>query len=703
MDRHNLPHDCLPGDAATTQAPDPAPASPLRRVRRVAISSAIAVLALPAVAFSAIRAGESAHPATPASPSISVRATPHAIKLFLGHVAHLTVHTKASSKSHDAYRLIISGLPVGTSARLRPAIVHAGKEVSLSLRTSSATPYGRYTFHIRALEVSEVANDIATTAAVKGAIASTSIQAQVLETVMSKMPTKKPTPTKPTSTTPTSTKPTSTTPTSTTPTSTTPTSTTPTSTTPTSTTPTSTTPTSTTPTSTTPTSTTPTSTTPTSTTPTSTTPTSTTPTTTPPPASVPAHVPTWAYDDGCNGGSGASSSLVQSWLTFAESNCGPNATKAMSDCVVNGTSYCTPVQYLDANWNYPNDDSPPITSAAQENWYLHEPGYTDSGHRVYISANGGGYLMNDSVPAVQSWFDNYVQTNYNQYPALMMDDTSPALASELWAAGLSSTDEITTNSQLMAAHEDMANAITHANGSSYLQIDNALSPNDNLTPPFSMLGDPSSVEGLVAEGAPMSDGTLTSYYSTLLDEIAYVDNTSDDFVVVLSYDTSPTTQDRNVQTGTEWLGYDGSHLVDWSDLETNSGDLAVWPEEGVVPTDPVQSMTTPGGDDCLAGQGVVCSSGGHNDLEVASGVYVREFGECYNQGTVFGPCAAIMNTNSSPVTVQSSWLSNTYSSQITFNGGDVESGGTVDLDGAPFTAGTTTVPADDAILIDSVS
>jgi hypothetical protein len=35
------------------------------------------------------------------------------------------------------------------------------------------------------------------------------------------------------------------------------------------------------------------------------------------------------------------------------------------------------------------------------------------------------------------------------------------------------------------------------------------------------------------------------------------------------------------------------------------------------------------------------------------------------------------------------------------NGGDVQSGGTVDLTGASFTPGSTTVPADDAILLSS--
>ena len=59
----------------------------------------------------------------------------------------------------------------------------------------------------------------------------------------------------------------------------------------------------------------------------------------------------------------------------------------------------------------------------------------------------------------------------------------------------------------------------------------------------------------------------------------------------------------------------------------------------------------------------------------------------------------IVNDTSSPVTVQGSWLTQSYAHQVTFNGGDAQSGGTLNLAGAGFGPGTTTVPADDAILL----
>jgi hypothetical protein len=409
-------------------------------------------------------------------------------------------------------------------------------------------------------------------------------------------------------------------------------------------------------------------------------------------------VPTWAYDD-CNGGGNAAASLVQRWVSFAESNCGPGQMKAVNDCA----SVCTPVQYFDANWIYPNGGTIPIGSAASENWYLHDPGYTDSAHRISTTNYGGGLLINQANTAVDSWFQNYARTNYNKFPGLMMDDASPTLGMQLYYANspsVSSTTEITSNTALQNSHNQLAGYMTHSNGTPFLQVDNALSPNPWIATPFSMINDNQGVEGFVVEGAPWSGG-ITSYYSNLLDQIAYIDSTQNDFITMLSYDTTGSSQSRLVQEATELLGYSGNHLVDWNDLEKNSGNLAVYPEEGIVPTNPVQTMAAPGGSGCLAGNGATCSTGGHNNIQVASGIYRREFANCYNQGTAIGPCATIINTTGAAVTVQSSWLTQTYHHEITFNGGDVQSGGTLNLTGAGFTAGTTTIPASNAILIAS--
>ena len=411
-----------------------------------------------------------------------------------------------------------------------------------------------------------------------------------------------------------------------------------------------------------------------------------------------SHIETWAYADGCRGGRGASAGLVRRWVTFAESNCGSGARRVLIDCHHRGLTFCIAVQYLDASWIYAQG-SVPVARSARENWWLHQPGYSNAAHRLTIPAYGGGHVLNQADPAVDSWFRRYTQRNFNGYDALMMDDSSGSLSDELWGTGFATSEEITTSRALQASHERLAAALTHTNGAPFLQIDNALSPNDNLATPFGMLNGSPGVRGLIAEGAPESDGVLTGYYSTLLDEMAYVDHTADDFVVLLSSDPSGAQQSRFVQAATVLLGYSAGHTVSWSDLESDSGDLAVWPEEGIVPDEPVQTMGVPGGGGCLAGVGVVCSSGGHNSLQVAPGVYRREFRECYERGSAFGECAAIVNTTGAAVTVRRGWLTQSYRHQITLAGGDVQSGGTVNLTGARFTPGASTVASDSAALL----
>jgi hypothetical protein len=159
------------------------------------------------------------------------------------------------------------------------------------------------------------------------------------------------------------------------------------------------------------------------------------------------------------------------------------------------------------------------------------------------------------------------------------------------------------------------------------------------------------------------------------------------------------TQTRRVQEATMLLGFAPGRIVDWADLEQGSGRLSIWPEEGIYPTRPVESMGAPRGRGCLAGKGVVCSRGGHRSLEVAPGVYRREFRSCYRDRVRFGRCATVMNTTNHYITVRSSWLRLHYGHQWTFIGDDVKSGGWVDTAGATFAAGSTAVAPHDAVLL----
>ena len=296
-------------------------------------------------------------------------------------------------------------------------------------------------------------------------------------------------------------------------------------------------------------------------------------------------------------------------------------------------------------------DQIPVASAASGDLWLHAPStqpFTD----IYSSGPGGGRLMNQSSPAVRSFFQSYVRANYNEDDGLLMDWQSPSLSQELSysTCGCSSTVEPPTDRMLRAAHREMAAAMTHRDGRPFVQADNSLPPNPYLPQGLKMLDPAMGVDGWVAEGAPEDDGILDRYYSTLLDQMAYITTRTKGFVTLLSYGAARAgyqQRARRVQEATVLLGFKPAQVVDWADLERGSPRLAVWPEEGIYPTDPAESMRAPGGRGCLAGVGVVCSRGGHNSLEVAPGVYRRVFRACYSRRIWFGACAAIVNTTAS--------------------------------------------------------
>jgi hypothetical protein len=415
-----------------------------------------------------------------------------------------------------------------------------------------------------------------------------------------------------------------------------------------------------------------------------------------------AHIETWAFDDGCNGGVGASPARVRRWVTIAESDCGPQTTKARTDCHAGSTAYCQVLQYLDTDWNF-GVEAVHIGRASDPSWWMHQPAPHQQ-VRLFSNSFGGGHLVNQNNPAVRHFFQTYARKHYNADEGLLLDWQSPSLAQELYysTCGCRATREIHSDKALRSAHQAMSAALTHKSGAPFIQVDNSLPPNPFLPQGFDMLNHSTGVVGWVVEGEPENYGTLDPYYSTLLDQIAYVATRTRGYVVPMSRAQAGAAnqqQIRRVQEATMLLGYSPGHLVDWANLETGSANLAVWPEEGIYPTSPVQSMRAPRGRGCLAGTGNVCSRGGHVDIQVARGVYRREFAACYARQVRFGACAAIVNTTGRPVTVRSSWLRRSYGHQITFNGGDVQSGGTIGLAGARFVAGSTRVAPDDAILL----
>ena len=396
------------------------------------------------------------------------------------------------------------------------------------------------------------------------------------------------------------------------------------------------------------------------------------------PTTGPFHIETWAYDSAAGEGKTAPASLVARYLTYAEST---SDNKVLTDCHTQ-TLKCKALHIINANRIYPFWDPSDSLTNSSENWWLHKAGYTDFAHRLVatISPGESGNLLNESVPAVQTYWQSFVRKQYSAYDGLMADDMSPSLTEELYKTGVTTSQEIKTDAQVLAMRSAFSAKMTKANGTPFYIVQNGVNPNPYLPHGLSRIGNPANVHGLIAEGVPVSNGVISPWYPNLLDLMAQVNATSG-FVVLLSYGSNSTTiaraSDRYVHTATMWHGYSPGHEVSWEDLEGGT-HFNVFPEEAIYPTQPVQSMST-----------------GNTNLRVATNVWRREFRACYLRGTLWGHCAALVNTNGVAVAAQPIWLTQAYTNAITVVGGDVQNSAASVTLGAK----STSIPAKSAVLL----
>jgi hypothetical protein len=416
-------------------------------------------------------------------------------------------------------------------------------------------------------------------------------------------------------------------------------------------------------------------------------------------ANVPRHIATWAYDEYLAQGQSASSAQVQTYVTYAEGGAGNG--KAVSDC--GSSSTCASVFYF--NPNLIHDCSSTFVAQASENWYVHESGYNDAAHRVRAtepqSCNGASsypvYAANGANPAVQSFFLSYLHANADSWNYYFMDDTEGTVVDQFYgpSGGMcggsfcTATEEQPTNASVVSAHSLFANSMNHTNGAPMmffyngLAFDGAQTPND-----LTVLSSSSHFSGAVCENCVVDNGVFRpSMYGPVLNAMTLVNHTSGGKFVELNNGTlsagiSTLDTERLVTIAIAWLGFSPNHTVVWANLEDDTNNLAVWPEELLYPTQPVQSM-----------------SSGASDIAVAPGVWRREFAACYNDGAAIGQCAALLNSSSSPVVVGQSWLSQSYGHVISLLGGDILSGGSVRLSATAFNSGANVVPAGGAVLL----
>lgn len=107
-----------------------------------------------------------------------------------------------------------------------------------------------------------------------------------------------------------------------------------------------------------------------------------------------------------------------------------------------------------------------------------------------------------------------------------------------------------------------------------------------------------------------------------------------------------------------WLTYDPKYSVA-VEVFASSGNVYVFPETQIVPTEPVQSP----------GEGI-------DSLRTATGAYVREFRKCYQRTSAIGGCVAVVNPSSSASAPIPSWVLSRYSRVLALDQDNLFNGGT---------------------------
>ena len=430
-------------------------------------------------------------------------------------------------------------------------------------------------------------------------------------------------------------------------------------------------------------------------------------------AVLPAHIPTWAFDEYGAEGASASGASVRRYLTYAEGGYGNN--KAQADCDGVPSSGCSSVFYVDPNFVYaaPGCASPQANlflAAANETWFVHETGYADSAHRVSGSyqqtCNASTettpvYLTDQNNPAVVAFFASYMMANADGWDAYFMDDTSASVLTQAYGPGggfcandppddwCTSTAEYPTDASVVAGHSALLAALNHSSGTPFRGFFNGIGFDGNSPENLNLIAAGNGrLLGAVCENCVVNAGVLESAnFQRVLDAMAAIDTVPGSaFVELNTGSSSPGSADeitqRLVTTAIAWLGFSPGQTIVFPNLEETTENLAVWPEDAIYPSQPLQSMSTSAA-----------------DIAVASGVWRREFGACSLNAAAIGPCAAILNASNAAVVIQSTWLKQAYGHLVSVSGGDIGSGGTVAVSQGTFAVNSTLVPAGAAVLL----
>lgn len=415
------------------------------------------------------------------------------------------------------------------------------------------------------------------------------------------------------------------------------------------------------------------------------------------------HIATVANDDYRGGGAYASAAQVNALVSYAATG-----GKGLVDCHSTLLG-CKAIYYMrpfalraatPASCLIHPDAG--ILSGAQESWFVHNTGYTDAAHRVYGYDRWGCKLfgMNPNSTGLQAAWNKHLQSNANAYDLFFVDMSPMDLKNATWYSSgggctpwphvCLSTQELPSDLAVTSAHVNFVNALRYTNGNPMYFLYQQAYPAWSLSFDMFAINSTGRYFGVSCEGCladvPPAPPVSPANYAPFLDEMAAVNKTGGEFLIISKgeYPAGSANQilQRSVTVGVAWLAYSEGHTMVQPDLERNTLNLAVWPEDMIYPASPLETMVS-----------------GSVDLEVAPGVYRREFQHCYQNSQTFGSCAAIVNANGYAVAIQPAWLRLTYHHVVVLTGGDVLSGGKANLAGSSFIAGITLVPAGGATLL----
>jgi hypothetical protein len=108
-----------------------------------------------------------------------------------------------------------------------------------------------------------------------------------------------------------------------------------------------------------------------------------------------------------------------------------------------------------------------------------------------------------------------------------------------------------------------------------------------------------------------------------------------------------------------WLTYDPVYSVAGELISSTTNPVWVFPEELLVPLNPVQTATTV------------------SSLQTSTGAYARQFNACYYNRSPWGACAAVVNPTSSTVSMPS--LVSSYHHSLVLDMNNLYMGGTASL------------------------